>query len=76
MYDRYYKLGVFGDSYADAGPTDSKFYRESYYHRLSEMLAEQSPNGEKHHPDNERLYYENLGRSGSGAYWSYFNFKF
>lgn len=75
MYDRYYKLAVFGDSYADAGPPDSKFYRESYYHRLSEMLAEQSPSGEKHHPDDERLYYENLGMSGAGAYWSYINFK-
>ena len=75
MYDRYYKLAVFGDSYADSGPPDSKFYHESYYHRLSEMLAERSPNDERHHPDDETLYYENLGMSGSGPYWSYFNFK-
>lgn len=75
MYDRYYKLAVFGDSYADSGPPDSKFFYQSYFSRLSKMLENPPSDYPKHHPDDETLYYENLGMSGASSYWAYFNFK-
>lgn len=75
LYNRYYKLAVFGDSYADSGPPDSKFFYQSYFSRLSKMLENPPSDYPKNHPDNQRLYYENLGMSGASSYWAYFNFK-
>lgn len=68
MYDRHYKLAVFGDSYADSGPPESKFYPEAYYNRLAKRFREL-------HPNDQTSFYDNTGYSGASAYWSYYNFR-
>lgn len=40
MIENYYKLAVFGDSYADAGPPESKFYNEAYFNRLKQFYLD------------------------------------
>lgn len=75
MHDRYYKLAVYGDSYADSGPPESEFFYQSYYNRLSQMLSDNPTALGEHHGVDEKLYYENYGSSGASPYWAYINFK-
>jgi len=80
MIENYYKLVVFGDSYADSGPPESKFYNESYFHRLKQFYLDdiyiQRMQGQDTGVDVDQiLNFENLGKAGASSYWSYYNFK-
>ena len=76
MTERYIKLAFFGDSYADSGPLNSKFYEESYFHRLSKMFEDlESPITTSDTATHAEYEYCPTGRAGTNAYWGYTQFK-
>ena len=77
MTKRYVKLGFFGDSYADPGPEDSKYYAESYYSiiRNKTKYLAHSTGSVTDWPDAGQEKYISEGYSGASAFWGYNKFQ-
>jgi hypothetical protein len=77
MPKNYVKLGFFGDSYADPGPSDSKHFVESYFDILCNKTKymKNASGSVADWPEPGQEKYVSEGWSGASAYWGYHKFQ-